>query len=145
MNDKTMASFVIIKPDAIERGLIGQIITRIENMGLSINGTQQRRKSEAWVRAHYSHIDDADILGALCGFMTAVPIIGFVVSGPWAIRRVRNMVGSTDSANATPGTIRGDFGGQPVMYNCVHASETPDDAQREWTLFYDGELDYKEE
>lgn len=143
--DQAMASFVIIKPDAIERGYIGRIITRIEDVGFRLSGMQQRRKSEEWCRAHYSNVDNEEVMQALVGFMSAVPILGFVVSGPWAIPRLRKMVGGTNSVEAANGTIRSDYGGFPIMYNCIHASESPDEAQREWTLFYNSNLDYQEE
>lgn len=143
--EKVMASFVIIKPDAIERGLIGRIITRIEDMGLRVQGFQSRRKNEHWVRAHYHNVEDEEVMQALIGFMSAVPILGFVASGPYAIPRLRKSIGQTDSTTAAPGTIRSDYGGYPIMYNCVHASDSPEAAELEWTLFYDRNYDHQEQ
>ena len=139
------ACFIIIKPDAMERGLMGKIISRFEETYLQVSGMQQRRKSPAWVAAHYEHLVDAPFFQQLVDFMTARTMLGFVVSGPYACRRCRNLVGLTDSTTSPAGTIRGDYGNFPIMFNCVHASENQDNARREWTLYYDTNLDWKDE
>lgn len=140
MNDPTpeegQICFIILKPDAIERGIVGKIISRIEDAYLRVQGIQQRHKSEKWVREHYKHITDDDILTPLIEFMTAVPLIGFVASGPHAIARMNKMAGSTDSTVALPGTIRGDFGNYPIRFNLIHTSDSPEATNREMELFY---------
>ena len=128
-------SFVIIKPDALERGIAGQIITRIENAYLRIGGMQTRHKSRKWCELHYSHLVSENFFDTLVEFMTARPVIGFAAAGPNAIQRMRNLVGPTNPLEAPAGTIRGDYGHFPPMYNCIHASDSEEAAAREATLF----------
>jgi len=137
-------SFVIIKPDAIERCIVGKLITRIERAYLHIDGMQMRRKSRRWCELHYAHLVKEEFFDKLVAFMTARSILGFATTGPFAIDRMRKLIGPADSRKAPPGTIRGDYGHYPVMYNCIHASSTVDDALREAKLFYDLTTDLQE-
>lgn len=138
MQEKT---FIILKPDAIERKLIGEIISRFENKGYRILRIESRWKNAEWCRQHYPHIHDK-IYQNLVSFMTSTSIIGIILEGPDAIHVIRNMVGITDSLEAKPGTIRGDFGNTPVHYNLVHAADSDHEAYREKELFYDDSTDY---
>ena len=128
-------TFVIIKPDAISRGLIGKIISRFENKFLEIVAIEMGQKDETWCQLHYFHILGA-IYVALEDFMLSGPLIGIVLKGPHAVRTVQKMIGSTNSLSAEPGTIRGDFGSHPIRYNIVHASDSPESVEREIRLFF---------
>jgi nucleoside-diphosphate kinase len=127
-------TLVIIKPDAVERGLVGRIISRFEDKYFRIVSILMVQKDEKWVREMYPHLSDY-ILKDMIEFMTAAPIIGLIVVGNNVVSMVRSMVGPT--FDALPGTIRGDFGTYPIRFNCVHASDSIDNAEREIKLFYD--------
>lgn len=137
-------TFVIIKPDAIERGLIGKIISRFEDKFYRIVAIQMRWKNEEWCKAHYSHLS-GDIYEKMRDFMTAAPIIGIILFGPNVIDVIRHMVGCTDSRYATLGTIRGDYGTHPKHYNIVHASDSEEAVDKEIKLFFDSKTDNKNE
>lgn len=137
----TENSFVIIKPDAIRRGLIGEIIARFERKCLTIRHIERRWKSESWALKHYADVPP-QVLPALIEFMTNTPLIGIDLHGSNAIAVIRKMVGVTNSANAAPGTIRGDFGTWPIYVNCVHASDSPTAYEHESSLFFDDSTDY---
>ena len=128
-------TFVIIKPDAITRGLIGKIISRFEDKCLEIVAIEMKQQDETWCRPHYQHIF-GPIYIELEEFMLNAPLIGIVLTGPDVIETVRTMVGSTDSLLAEPGTIRGDFGTAPVRYNVVHAAHSNKAVEREIKLFF---------
>ena len=138
----TENSFVIIKPDAIRRGLIGEIITRFERKCFSIQHIERRWKSESWALQHYDLVPP-QVLPILVEFMTATPLIGIDLHGSNAIAVIRKMVGATNSSNAAPGTIRGDFGTWPIHVNCVHASDSPQACLRESSLFFASSTDWK--
>jgi len=134
-------TFIIIKPDAVERGLIGKIISRFEDKYFQVTALQMRWKSWVWCERHYEHIVNKDIRDDLKDFMTAAPIIGIVLVGPNVIATIRQMVGCTDSLAALPGTIRGDFGTSPIMYNVIHAADSEESARKEMAFFFDSETD----
>ena len=129
-------TFVIIKPDAIQRGLIGKIISRFEDKQLDILEIGMRVKNTCWCKQHYRNIDEYEILNRLYFFMTNTPLIGITLYGEEAIQIVRGMVGRTNSTLAAVGTIRGDYGGLPVHENLVHASSDVDAAAYERRLFF---------
>ena len=128
-------TFVIIKPDAISRGLIGRIISRFEDKFLRIVALEQKQKDEIWCRKHYEGIVSS-VYCKLEEFMLKSPIIGIVLQGPDAIDTVRRMVGSTNSLKAAPGTIRGDWGTHPIRYNIVHAADSAAAVEHEIKLFF---------
>ncbi|KKK59105.1 hypothetical protein LCGC14_3037720 [marine sediment metagenome] len=132
MENKT---FVIIKPDAINRGLIGRIISRLEDKQLEIIAIEMKQKDQTWCQMHYGQIRGA-IYRSLEDFMLSGPLIGIVLEGPDVVRTVRIMVGSTDGLLADPGTIRGDFGTRPILYNIVHAADCNEAVGREIKLFF---------
>ncbi len=143
-------TFVIIKPDAFERGLLGQIITRLENMGLYISEIEKRSKNKMWCRRHYANIFDSVRLGdwsqkvytRLEDFMCSAPLVGIVLEGEdGTIERVRKMIGATNATEAAPGTVRGDLGKYAGPYNLIHASDSLDTVQREVELFFDKDTD----
>jgi len=146
MNELT---FVIIKPDAFERKLIGSIITRFEKMGLCITHIEERHKNITWCQNHYKHILeycrigtlDQQIYDRLERFMTFSSTIGIILEGINAINRVKKMIGLTDATKAEPGTIRGDWGQFPGCINLVHAADSIEAVKKEIELYFDKETD----
>lgn len=110
-------TFIIIKPDCLDRGLVGRVLTRFENRGLRIVGCQMRWKSEAWARNHYSHLEP-EILEKNVAFMSAAPLVGIVLQGQ--IEVVAQIIGATWTP--VPGSIRGDYA-TDITYNLVHSSD----------------------
>jgi len=137
-----MQTFVIIKPDAIKRGLIGEIIKRFEQKGLTILRIEQRLKSRVWCALHYSNESlQSEVYHRLVASMIHVPLIGIVLEGEKAVTVLRRMIGATDSTQAWPGTIRGDFGTLPVHENLIHAADTEELAKQEAMYFFDSRTD----
>lgn len=126
-------TFVIIKPDAQERGFVGKILSRFEDKFLRVVGCQLRWKSETWARAHYSHLHD-ETLERNVQFMTAGPLLGVVLAGNGdVIKTVRALVGPTFLAG--PGTIRGDY--ETVLpYNLIHALDSNENYDNEIKAFF---------
>ncbi len=128
-------TFIIIKPDAISRGLIGRIISRFEDKCLEIIAIELKQKDKTWCQLHYEHITGA-IYVSLEEFMLSGPLIGIVLKGPDAISTVQKMTGSTNSLEAECGTIRGDFGSHPIRYNIAHTAHSYEAVWRETNLFF---------
>lgn len=134
-------AFVILKPDCISRRMIGEVITRFERKGFEIERMESHHKRQDWARNHYSHLE-GEVLRENVVFITHRPIIGIVLEGPTAIvDMVKAMVGPTDSALAAPGTIRGDYGTNPIRYNIIHCSDF-DKVDSEIKAFFDRSTDY---
>jgi len=130
-----MKTFVIIKPDAIGRRLVGEILTRFERAGLQIRQMETRLKDSVWCDEQYRHIQCLGIYKYVNYFMTNTPLIGIILEGHDAVERVRFLVGQKH----TPGTIRGDFDdGHRSWKNLVHASDSPGAVDHESTLFFKG-------
>lgn len=139
-----METFVIIKPDAIRRGLIGDIIKRFEQKSLTILQIEQRLKSRQWCALHYSNIDvPSEVYHKLVVAMVHAPLIGIVLQGEKAVTVLRRMIGATDSTQAWPGTIRGDFGTLPIHENLIHAADSENLAKQEAKYFFDPRTDCK--
>lgn len=128
-------TLVLIKPDAVRRGLIGEIISRIERKGLVIEAMQLRTMDGALADQHYAEHVDKPFYPPLREFMTAGPLVAMIVSGDSAIEVVRAMCGATDGRKAAPGTIRGDLS-LSNRENLIHASDSPDSAKREIALWF---------
>lgn len=131
-------TFVICKPDAVERGLAGEIIGRFERKGLRLVRAELRTIDRATAETHYGEHADKPFFGDLVAFITRSPAMLLVVEGPqdtWQV--VRTMMGTTNPRNAAPGTIRGDYGTE-VTENLVHGSDSIESAQREIALFFPG-------
>lgn len=128
-------TFIIVKPEAVARGLTGEILRRFEQKGLKIVRLQMTEISEEKARVHYGHHADKPFFPELIEAITAGPVVMAVLEGPNAIRHVRNIIGATDPAEALPGTIRGDFASQ-LPYNMVHASDSPETAAEEIARFF---------
>ncbi len=128
-------TLVIIKPDAVERGLIGEIITRLERRGLRIVGMKLMQIDEALARRHYAVHEGKPFFEPLIRYITSSPVVVMVVEANHAIQIVRRTMGATNPAEAIPGTIRADFGLE-VGRNLVHGSDGPDTAAFEVPLFF---------
>lgn len=132
-------TFVMVKPDGVHRGLIGKIITRFEERGLTLVGAKFIQLDDDLAKEHYREHEDKPFFDDLVDFITADPVIAMVWKGDDAVHLVRNMIGATDPAESTPGSIRGDFG-IDLGRNVIHASdEEPGSNEREIELFFDEE------
>ncbi len=128
-------TFAIIKPDAVARRLIGDIVKRIEASGLKIVGMRLARLSRAEAETFYDVHKERSFYGSLCDYMTSGPVVVMALEGDGAIKRWRDLMGATDPAKAEPGTIRRDFG-QNVEQNATHGSDAPETAARELAFFF---------
>lgn len=133
-------TLVIVKPDGVQRGLIGEIVARFERKGLSLTGLKLISVDPAIAQKHYVEHKEKPFFGSLVSFITSAPVIVMAVEGNGAIEVVRNLVGPTSGLKAPPGTIRGDYA-LSMQNNLIHASDSPDSAQRELELWFKaGEL-----
>lgn len=131
-------TLIILKPDAVQRGLVGQIITRFENKGLQIVGMKLMQISRQLAETHYEPHRGKPFYPGLVNFMTSSPVVVMALEGKDAIAIARKMMGATFGSKAEPGTIRGDFG-VSNSFNLIHGSDSPESAQRELGLFFRGE------
>jgi len=129
-------TLVICKPDAVERGLVGEIIVRMERKGLRLVACELRRIDETTAKAHYAEHEGKPFFGELVGFITRSPSVVMVVEGPGGVwSMVRTLMGPTNPAEAPPGTIRGDLG-TLLTENLVHGSDSEESAAREIAIFF---------
>ncbi len=131
-------TLVIIKPSAVERGLIGEIITRFQRKGLNIAGLKMMQLGEDILREHYAHLVDRPFFPWILASMMATPVIVVCVKGTDAVNVVRMMTGATNGCKAAPGTIRGDFS-VSSQENIVHASDSVENAEIEIKRFFKSE------
>jgi nucleoside-diphosphate kinase len=129
------ATLLIVKPDAVRRGLIGEILGRIERKGLRIEAMRQMRIDRDLAERLYDEHRDKAFFGELVGFITGGEVVVARVVGEQAVSVVRALMGPTDPAAAPPGTIRGDYG-VVITENLVHGSDSPESAKRELDLFF---------
>lgn len=129
-------TLVLIKPDAVERGLIGEVLARLERKGLRIERMELRTMDSDLSDAHYAEHVDRPFYPSLKEFMTSGPLVALVVAGDEAIGAVRTLAGATDGRKAESGTIRGDFS-LSNQRNLVHASDSEESAKREIDLWFD--------
>jgi nucleoside-diphosphate kinase len=137
-------TLVLVKPDGVQRGLMGQILTRFEAKGLRVVGARMIQVDEALARQHYAEHVEKPFFPGLLKLITAVPVLALALRGREAVVVCRALIGSTDGVLAAPGTIRGDFG-SCMSYNHVHGSDSVESAERELALWFnDGEIhDYQ--
>ncbi len=128
-------TFVMVKPDGVQRGLVGEVISRLERKGLKIVAMKMLWIARELAESHYAEHREKPFFSALVDYITSGPVVAMVVEGKNAIKVVRTLVGATNPAEAAPGTIRGDFG-LDVGRNVVHASDSPQSADREISLFF---------
>ena len=132
----TEATLLLIKPDGVERRLVGEIIGRIERKGLTVAALEMRVVSDKLARQHYAEHDGKPFFASLLEFITSGPLVAAIVEGPRAVVAVRQLAGATDPVeSAAPGTIRGDFGLE-VQFNLVHGSDSAESAKREIGLWF---------
>ena len=129
------STLVIVKPDAVRRGLIGEILGRLERKGLRIEGLRWTRLAKELAERHYEEHREKPFFGELVAFITDGDVVLAKVTGPQAISVVRALMGPTDPRTAPPGTIRGDFG-TIITENLIHGSDSPESAARELALFF---------
>jgi nucleoside-diphosphate kinase len=132
----TQRTLLLIKPDGVERRLVGEIIGRIERKGLTVAALEMRVISDELARQHYAEHDGKPFFASLLEFITSGPLVAAIVEGPRAVTAVRQLAGATDPVeSAAPGTIRGDFGLE-VQFNLVHGSDSAESAKREIGLWF---------
>ena len=143
MSEQTL---VLVKPDGVQRGLIGEIVSRIERKGFRVHAMKMLRMDEALARRHYAEHVEKPFFGSLADFITSAPLVAMVVSGPNAVAGVRAMMGATDPAKSPPGTIRGDLG-LTIGMNLIHGSDSPERAVKEIEIFFEPDevLEYTRE
>jgi len=132
-------TFIILKPDAVQRGLVGEIIARFERRGLKLVALKMMQVSEELAREHYAVHAERPFFNSLIQYITSAPVVALVLEGTDAIAVVRSTVGATKPAEAAPGTIRADFGLE-IGRNLVHASDGTDTAASEIALWFGDEL-----
>ena len=129
-------TLIIIKPDGVERGLIGPIISRFEQRGLKIVGLKMLQVSDKLARQHYAIHEGKSFFEPLIQYITSAPVVVLALEGPQVVQAARNTIGATKPAEATPGSIRGDFG-MMVGRNLVHGSDSPENGAAEIALWFD--------
>jgi nucleoside-diphosphate kinase len=132
-------TFIIIKPDAVQRGLIGEILQRFERRGLKIVAMRLKQVDESLARRHYAEHEGKGFFQGLVNFITSAPVVAIVVEGTNAVAQVRQMVGATKPGEAAPGTIRADYALE-IGRNLVHASDKVETANREIDLWFGDEF-----
>ncbi len=131
----TERTLVLIKPDGVRRGLVGDVLSRIERKGMRIVAMDLRALEADTAQTHYAEHSGKPFFGSLVEFITSGPLVALVAEGPRAIEAFRALAGATDPVRATPGTIRGDHALE-VQENIVHGSDSPDSAEREIKIFF---------
>ena len=132
MSERTL---VLVKPDGVRRGLVGEVVSRIERKGLRIVAMDMRTLDAAMAATHYQEHIGKPFFGPLVDFITSGPLVALAVEGPRAIEAFRALAGTTDPVRALPGTIRGDYS-LITQSNIVHGSDGPDAAEREIKIFF---------
>ena len=131
----TQRTLILVKPDAFERRLTGEVIRRFEAKGLSIVALKHMVTSEDLAKEHYSEHEDKPFFGDLVDFITGGPLVALVLEGIDAVKAARQLIGATNPLEATTGSIRGDYGLE-VQTNLVHGSDSPESAEREIGLWF---------
>ncbi len=134
----TERTLVLCKPDAVQRGLVGRVISRLEEKGVKIVGLKMMEVDEALARRHYQEHVQKPFFSDLVSFITSSPVVALAVEGENAVEVVRSLMGATNPQKAVPGTIRGDFG-LSLTKNLVHGSDSLASAERELALFFSAE------
>ena len=128
-------TFVLLKPDAVHRGLVGAIVQRFERRGLKLVAMKTTKVSRDLAETYYAEHKGKAFFDGLVRYVTSSPVVAMVLEGDGAVAVVRKMMGKTNSADADPGTIRGDFG-LTIGRNLIHGSDSPASAKREIGLFF---------
>jgi nucleoside-diphosphate kinase len=128
-------TLVLVKPDGVARGLVGEVIGRIERKGLRLAALELRTLDAEIARTHYAEHTEKPFFADLVEFITSGPLVAAVVEGERAVEAFRQLAGATDPVKAAPGSVRGDFATE-VQNNIVHGSDSPESAEREIKLFF---------
>jgi nucleoside-diphosphate kinase len=131
-NERTL---ILVKPDGVQRGLVGEVIARIERKGYTLEALELRTLARATAEEHYAEHTDKPFFGELVDFITSGPLVAMCVAGEGAIAGMRTLMGATNPLEATPGSIRGDFA-TVIGENIVHGSDSVDSAKRELGIFF---------
>jgi nucleoside-diphosphate kinase len=131
----TQRTLVLVKPDAVRRGLVGEIVGRLERKGFAILALELRTLDRSTATQHYAEHDGKPFFPTLVDFITGGPLVAIVVEGHRAVEAVRMLMGVTDPVESTPGSIRGDYALE-IGQNLVHGSDSPEAAAREVALFF---------
>jgi nucleoside-diphosphate kinase len=131
----TARTLVLVKPDGVARGLVGEVVSRLEAKGLRLVAAELRTLPRDVAEEHYAEHREKPFFGSLVEFITGGPLLALVVEGPRAVEAFRALAGATDPVKAGPGTIRGDYGLE-VQNNIVHGSDSDESAAREIALFF---------
>jgi nucleoside-diphosphate kinase len=137
-SEKTL---ILIKPDGVRRGLVGEVISRIEKKGYSVTALRMLQADRSILEKHYAEHDGKPFYEPLLEFMGSGPIVAMIAEGNRVIEGFRSLAGATDPTVAAPGTIRGDLArdqGTKVVQNIVHGSDSPESAAREIAIFFEG-------
>lgn len=134
-NNLIERTLVLVKPDGVARGLIGEVVKRIETKGFKIAAMELRILDEATAKAHYAEHEEKPFFSSLVSFITSAPLLAMVIEGESAISTWRSMMGATNPATAQPGTIRGDLATE-TQNNVTHGSDSAESAAREIALFF---------
>jgi nucleoside-diphosphate kinase len=129
-------TLVLVKPDAMQRGLAGEVLARLERRGLRIAGLKLLQVTDEMAKRHYAEHEGKPFYQGLLSFITSAPLIAAAFEGPGAIQAARQVMGATDPQKAAPGTIRADLG-IDMGRNLVHGSDSPGSAQRELAIFFE--------
>jgi nucleoside-diphosphate kinase len=128
-------TLILIKPDAFERGLTGEVISRFESKGLRIEAMKLMQADEQVAKVHYAEHAEKPFFGELVAFITRGALVALVIEGPGAIEGARQVIGATDPLEAVAGSIRGDFATE-VTFNLVHGSDSEQSAEREIEIWF---------
>jgi nucleoside-diphosphate kinase len=128
-------TLVLCKPDAVQRGLVGEVVGRLERKGFRLVAMELRTLDEATAKQHYGEHEGKPFFGDLVSFITSGPLVALCAEGPDAVGAVRTLMGPTNPITAPPGSIRGDYGLE-IEKNLVHGSDSPESAARELGLFF---------
>jgi nucleoside-diphosphate kinase len=128
-------TLILVKPDAFERGLTGEIVARFEHKGLRIAALRQLVADEAIANRHYEEHTDKPFFGELVEFITGGPLVAMILEGTEAVSAARQVIGATNPLEASPGSIRGDFATE-VTFNLVHGSDSEESAEREIAIWF---------
>lgn len=131
-------TFIMVKPDGVQRGLVGEIVARFEQKGFKLAGSKLMQVSEDLAKEHYGEHKERPFFGELVDFITSGPVFAMVWEGEDVISTSRTMIGATNPTEATPGSIRGDYA-ITVGKNIIHGSDSPESAEREMGLFFNDE------
>jgi len=131
----TERTLILVKPDGVQRRLVGEVVARIERKGLDITALELRTIPKETAEQHYAEHSEKPFFSELVTFITSGPLVAMVVEGPDAIRAMRGLMGATNPVEAAPGSLRGDFA-TVIGENIVHGSDSPESAAREIALFF---------